>query len=106
MKNMKIDFLPKTRLGTWSVWLIVLFLLFFKIFQFFVISGQRGGETFFSNLTLAVPILLAGISGIASFFVGTAAIIKRKERSVFVFLSTVMGLFILLFCLGEVIFPH
>jgi hypothetical protein len=52
------------------------------------------------------PLLLAAISGAAAFFTGIIAIIKSKERSIPVFLTTLMGLFILIFCLGEVISPH
>jgi ABC-type uncharacterized transport system permease subunit len=54
--------MPKTRLGKWSVGLIILFFLLFALFQFLVASGQRGGATFFSNLVLAIPILAAEIS--------------------------------------------
>lgn len=86
--------------------LIIIFFLLLAVFYLFVAAGQRGGETYFSNLLLAIPITLAGISGIVAFFTGMAAIIKRKERSVFVFLATIIGLLVLFFVLGEIIFPH
>jgi len=103
---MKISFTPKTHLGKWSVGLIIAFFLFLTFFYLLVASGQRGGDTFFSNPVLTVPILIAGICGISSFFTGIIGIIKRKERSVFVFLATIMGFFVLFFCLGEILFPH
>ena len=103
---MKINFIPKTRLGKWSIWLIIVFILLFIMFQILVASGQRGGDTFFSNLALSVPMLIAGISGILAFFTGIIGIIKSKDRSVLVFIATVIGFFILFFVLGELLFPH
>ncbi|MBM3205765.1 hypothetical protein FJZ41_02895 [Candidatus Shapirobacteria bacterium] len=103
---MKVNFLPQTRLGEWSFRLIIAFFLLLIVFRFLVASGQRGGETFFSNLFLAMPMLLAWLGGVSAFFAGLLALIKSKERAVFVFLSTLMGFFILLFSLGEILFPH
>ena len=103
---MRVNFAPKTRFGKWSVGLIIAFFLLLMFFYLLVASGQRGGATFFSNLVLAVPMLFAGICGISSFFAGIIGIIKMKERSVLVFLATIIGLFVLFFCLGEILFPH
>jgi flagellar biosynthesis protein FliQ len=103
---MKLHFIPKTRLGRWSIWLIIAFILLLISFQLLVISGQRGGDTFFSNLVLSIPMLLAAISGISAFFTGIIGIIKSKERAVLVFVATIIGLFILVFVLGEFLVPH
>jgi hypothetical protein len=99
-------FLPQTLLGKWSVGLIISFLLLFVLAQIIVATGQRGGDTFFSNLAISIPMLLAAICAAAAFFTGIIAIIKSKERSIPVFLTTLMGLFVLIFCLGEIISPH
>ena len=88
------------------MWLIVAFIALFTLFQLLVASGQRGGDTFFSNPLLAVPILIAGICGISAFFTGIIGIIKNKERSALVFISTIIGFFILLFVSGEFLVPH
>jgi hypothetical protein len=101
-----ISFMPKTLLGKWSVWLIAALVVFLIIFQFLLASGQQGGETFFSNLILAVPVMLAGLSGVASLVVGLVGIIWSRERAVLVFLCCVIGLFVLIFALGEIITPH
>lgn len=98
--------MPTTSLGKWSVGLIVIFFLLFATFQLLVASGQRGGATFFSNLVLTIPILLAGTSGVLAFFTGIASIVKSAERSALVFLAAAMGLFILVFWLGEILSPH
>jgi len=98
--------LPKTPLGKWSTASIVAFVIFFAAFQLLVASGQRGGETFFSNLVLTIPILLAGSSGVLAFLTGVISVIRNRERSILVFLATSIGLFVLIFWLGEVISPH
>ena len=103
---MKLHFIPKTRLGKWSIWLIIAFIVLFVTFQLLVALGQRGGATFFSNLALSVPMLMAGISGISAFFTGIIGIIKSKERSVLVFIASIIGFFILFFVLGEFLVPH
>jgi len=98
--------MPKTKAGKWSVGLIIVFFVLFGVFQLLVASGQRGGATFFYNLVLTIPIFLAGISGIFAFIIGLISIIKSKERSVLVFIATAIGLFVLIFVLGEFLVPH
>lgn len=100
-------FFPKTKLGKWSVLLIILFFLMLFVFWVLVgLVGMRGGETFFSNIPLALTGISMAILGISSFFTGIISIIKKKERAVLVFISTVIGLFILWFVSAELLFPH
>ena len=103
---MKISLVPKSAPGKWSIGLIGGLVLFFVLLRLLVISGQRGGETFFSNPALAISGLLAGACGIAAFFTGIFSIIFRRERSVLIFPAVIIGLFVLSFCLGEVLSPH
>jgi cytochrome bd-type quinol oxidase subunit 2 len=103
---MRVHFKPRTKLGKWSAWLIVAFAILLGVFYILVASGQRGGDTFFSNPILTVPMLLAATSAIAAFIIGLISVVKRKERSVAVVLAIVVGLFVIIFVLGEVIFPH
>ena len=98
--------MSKTVLGKWSVKFITIFILFLAMFYLIISFGQRGGDTFFSNLWLTTPILIAGASGILAFITGIISIIKDRERSVIVFLSTALGLFVLIFILGEILVPH
>lgn len=105
-ENMKTNFIPKTRISKWSVGLIISLLLIIGLFFLFVTLGQRGGDTFFDNLILAIPGLLGGIAGIASFFTGIIGIIKYKERSILVYLSTTIGFLVLVYILSEILIPH
>ena len=47
---MEINLLPESQLGKWSVGLIIAFIVCLGIFFIFIALGQKGGETFFSNL--------------------------------------------------------
>jgi len=105
-KPMRVSFLPKTLLGKWSVGLIIAFFVFLASFAVLVASGQRGGETFFSNLALTVPMLLAGSCGVAALITGLIGIIRSKERAVLVYLAVAIGLVVLFFGLGEILCPH
>jgi len=103
---MSVNYKPNTVLGNWSVRLIVASLLFFILFCALVASGQRGGDTFFSNLALAITMLIAAILAVSSFFTGIIGIIKNRERAIFVYISTVIGFFVLLYGFAEIVFPH
>ena len=99
--------MPKTLLGKLSFAFIIVFFVFLSIFFIFAISGQEGGETFFDNLFLALPILFAGISGMFSFIMGLTCLIKNKEdRGPLVAISTAISFVVTSFMLGEIIFPH
>ncbi|MBU0708278.1 hypothetical protein KJ596_00830, partial [Patescibacteria group bacterium] len=92
--------------GKWSVYSILVFCLLLSVFYLFVALGQRGGDTFFSNLYLTIPMLCAGLAGILAFVTGIISIFKYRERSFTVFIATGIGLLVLLFILAEIAFPH
>jgi hypothetical protein len=77
-----------------------------SVFRINVLLGQRGGDTFFSNPSLAIPILLAGISGIAAFITGLISIVRKKERSIAVYLAVAVGLIVLIVALAQIISPY
>ena len=106
MGKMKITFTPKTYLGKLSVRLIAGFFIFLALFFMFISLGERGGMAYWDNLKLAIPGTAAALCGILSFFTGIVSLIKKKERGIFVYLSTFLGLLILLWCLTEILFPH
>jgi len=103
---MRVHFKPKTRLGKRSAWLLVAFAILLGVFYILLASGQRGGDTFFSNPILTVPMLLAATSGIAAFITGLISIIREKERSISVYLSVAIGLIVLIVVLANIISPH
>jgi len=103
---MKISILPKTILGKWSVGLAISFILFFALLAIFAATGQEGGNTFLSNLFLAIPGTLAVVSAVATFFTGIVSVIFMKERAVFVFVAMIIGLLVIVFILGDLLFPE
>lgn len=100
-----------TTLGRWSVKLIIIFIALIILVQIIAAVGRAVGA-FDSNslnvyqILMPVIIIPAGICGVAAFMTGIISITKSKERSVFVFFATAIGLFVLLFVLGEFLFPH
>jgi UDP-N-acetylmuramyl pentapeptide phosphotransferase/UDP-N-acetylglucosamine-1-phosphate transferase len=103
---MRISLKPKTTMGKWSTGLMIAFFLFVAVCLILGALGQGGGDTFFSNLTLGIPGLLAGVSAVSALVTGIICIVKSRERSVLVFLATAIGLYILIIALGEILFPH
>ena len=104
---MKISFLPKTKEGSWSVVLIVVVAILIAFFFLMItVFNQRGGDAFFSNLTLAIPMILAWVAGLCACITGLIAIIKSKSRAVLVFVTTLVGFLIALYGFIEVVSPH
>ncbi len=104
---------PKTVLGWWSVGLIVampcLFFIGTAMADWFYDSMPAGGTLWgdiVARPALAL-IMLSGMgAGIGAFITGLLGIIRKKERGVLVYISTVIGALLILFLAGEVITPH
>ena len=109
---MKINFAPKSDLGKWSIGLIVMAPLLFYIGMSFVsfYESVPAGKTIPHDIVIrpgvALPMLAGFASGIAAFFCGIICITRKKDYPVLVFLSTMIGFFVLLWVLAEILFPH
>ena len=92
-KEITISVLPKTSLGKWSIGLAIAFILFFYLIGALTDSDPFGPG---SNPVLAVvfKIIFAGMP-VAILVTGLVSVIKRKERSVLVLVSMVVGLWFL-----------
>jgi len=95
--------LPQTRSGGWALALDLGFFAFMMIFFALVAWGERGGDTFFSNLRLTVPILLAATAAIAAGGAALVAIFLRGERSIFSLGGLLLGAFVLFWVVAEAI---
>lgn len=85
---------PQTKLGRWSVWLNAFFLITIGISIILVnVLGILSYDDHWWDVT--VPIIF--FASIAAFILGIIAIIKNKERSVFVYASVIVGLLAILF---------
>ena len=110
---MRITILPKIRLGWWSLGLIVAMPVLFFIgmsFTNLLYESVPAGGTILNDIAvrpaLALTMLAGMASGISAFVIGLIAIIRQKERAVLVYGATLIGAFLILFLLGELIFPH
>lgn len=89
---------PSTRDGWLSLTLLgvsaVAYLAFWTMLELEV--GPDDAETFGSNLYLATPLMLAGGCAIAAGIVAAFALFVRRERSPFVIVTLVIGVFVAL----------
>ncbi|MGA9116681.1 MAG: hypothetical protein WB626_07900 [Bacteroidota bacterium] len=93
---------PSTRWGWWSIGLEISFLVLLTIFFALLASGQKGGDAFFSNPLLAFSLLAAAVAAVAGGVIASGAMIWKGERSLLVFIALLIGLFVLLFAVGEI----
>ncbi len=98
--------MPKTRLGWLSVGFFVLALVAFGVFFGFVLSGEKGGDGFFSNARLSAAILTAAASAIAGGAVGLSAITNSGERAWLVMVAVALGSLVAAYTAIELIVPH
>ncbi len=109
---MRLKFIPESFWGKCSVGLIVAMPLLFYIGASFVgfYKSVPAGKTIPHDIIVrpgvALPMSAGFVCGIAAFLTGIMAIIKKKDYSILVFLSSAMGFFMLLWCFAEVLFPH
>jgi hypothetical protein len=69
-------------------------------------AGRTILEDIVKRPALALTMLLGMGTGISAFIVGLLAIIKEKERSPLVYFASLIGLLLILFLSGELLFPH
>jgi Na+/melibiose symporter-like transporter len=114
MKTTVIHFLhgPYTKPGKWSIGLIVAMLLLFIVGTSFTNTLYRSvpaGGTILKDIAarpaLALTMLTGMAAGVLAFVAGLVAIVGQKERSFWVFISTLIGALLLFFLAGEFISP-
>ena len=96
---MRAGIWPKSYLGKGSVILAAANILLNAVSMVLLARGDLGPGP--------VSLWIGGVTGIlaiAAFAAGVIGIIWRKERAILVYLG--MTLLVLLFVLGEVLFPH
>jgi len=105
--------IPKTKLGKWSLGLIAAMptLFFFgSSFTNSLYKSVPAGSSIIEDIArrpaLALTMLAGMLAGISAFITGLVAIIRHKERAPFVYISTIIGMLLILFLIGEIMFPH
>lgn len=105
--------MPKTTLGKWSLGLIAAMPVLFFIgtsFTSLLYESVPAGDTILEDIAgrpaLALTVLAGTVAGISAFITGLIAIIRQKERALLVYIATIIGTLLMLFLIGEVLFPH
>jgi hypothetical protein len=105
--------MPKTNLGKWSVILIpLMFVLFFvgSSLTDTLYEGVPSGRTILQDImsrpALALSMLTGFAAGVTALVIGLISIIKKKERNLLVYLSSLIGAGLTLFLIAEIAFPH
>jgi hypothetical protein len=110
---MKVNLMPKTELGKYSLVLIVATPILFVVGSTFADSlynSVSAGSTIWEDVArrpaLALTMLMGMTAGISAFVVGFLAIVRQKERALSVYVATLLGSLLILFLISEVLFPH
>ncbi len=106
---MRLNFMPKTRLGKWSVGLGIASVVLTAFSLLGAVAARVNpdivGNPLFSILSVALSVAFS-LVGPLSFLVGIFAIVKYKDWPVCKSLAVLYILAALMFVLGEFLYPH
>jgi hypothetical protein len=104
--------MPKTKLGKWSVGLILAMVTLFVIglsLPNILYKSAPSGNTLLDdvvNRPLLALSMLAGVgASISALITGLVAVLKRKERAILVYGSTLVGAAVVFFVIAMFLFP-
>jgi hypothetical protein len=104
-----IKVFPSSRLGRISTILLVLTPILFFIgssFRYLFYDSVPAGKTIMEDIgrrpVLALTMLTGMLAGISAFIIGLLAMIKKKDYSLLVFLSTIIGALLTIFLIVEI----
>ncbi|MEK7208760.1 MAG: hypothetical protein AAB677_00690 [Patescibacteria group bacterium] len=95
------NFLPKTHLGKWSVWLHAFFLIGVGI-SILLVNGL--GLLSYGDRWWDITVPVLGLASLTAFVLGLVAIRKYKESSILVYASVGIGILTILFILLHSLF--
>ena len=93
--------MPRTWLGWWSIGLAITFLVLFVLWLLYVQATPMARPTFFSDPLHAVLILAAAAAAITGAIVGALALVAKRERSLMILLSVLLGAIVLYWTIAE-----
>jgi len=96
--NKRAYFLPRTKIGKYSFWLVILGLVLMYS-QYWIAMGFNISPPPLLGLLSIILMIIFGITSLIS-------IIKDKEKAIALFISALFGILGILMILGEFIFPH
>ncbi len=94
---MKTSVLPKTKFGVVSVASVLVFLILVGILNLLRRTLMPAVEITYSGTPLlSIIVVMAVFAAGVAFITGLIAVIKKKDRSILVYIATLFGLFVLL----------
>jgi hypothetical protein len=113
MKGRSWSILPNTALGRWSVVLIIAMPLLFTIGSSFtdtlyesVPAGGTIPDDIAARPALALTMLAGMAAGVAACITGTLALGRYKEKSLLVYISSIIGALFIVYLAAEIGLPH
>ncbi|MFH1112103.1 MAG: hypothetical protein V1712_03505 [Patescibacteria group bacterium] len=100
---MKTKFLPKTRLGKWSMWFgagFIAYMVFVSPIMMALNQQTADWQVWARPITIAIGLLVMA-SGLGAFITGFVSFFKYKERAVLIYITIFIGLLAVIFLLGE-----
>lgn len=96
--------MPRTELGRWSNRLAITFFVLFPLWLFYAVYLRPiARPTFFSDPLHALLLLSAAAVAIGGAIVGVLAIVAKRERSFTILLSILLGAFVFLWTISELV---
>jgi hypothetical protein len=105
-RSHKLRFVPFTRGGRLALGAFFAHVTFLVMFMIAAASGQEGGDTFFDNLWLSIPVMLAGVAIVVAALLALYALARRHDWSIVTVIVTLYGLLAMWFIAGELLMPH
>jgi uncharacterized membrane protein len=113
MKKQSWRVIPNTKLGWWSIGLILATPILFLVGSSFgssLYETVAAGDTILADIAarpaLALTILGGVLCGILAFVTGWLSIFQKKEKTILVYISTLLGALLIVFVIGQVISPN
>jgi hypothetical protein len=113
MTKQTVKLWPASIIGKWSIGLIIAMPLLFVLGMSFtdtLYESVRAGRTIFADIAarpaLALTMLTAMAAGIAALITGLLAIIRQKDNALLVYIASLVGALLVIFLIGEILFPH
>jgi hypothetical protein len=95
---------PSTKLGWWSILLIAIYEIILLLNNSIYLNLPDGVS--WRETLLPVYGIIMMIIGLAAGIVGLIAVARRHERSLLVWITIVIGLYSLLFLIGDFLLPQ
>ena len=102
---MKITLKTSGKFGKCSIIMMLIAAIIFSVVVLLDLNIKVNtvNSGFLENITLAIMTFVAFVFGVISMIIGFIAVIKKNERSIFVYLCVILGLMSIYFGTGQIL---